>query len=67
MWHLYAASLLPLFNNIWLGQGTGNANFFFAATLTLGVANGMALMDVIYAGLTCGYGFQKEGIQLLQI
>jgi phosphatidylinositol glycan class U len=67
MWHVYASTLLPLFNNLWLGQGTGNSNFFYAATLVFGVANGAALLDSTWAGLTLPYGQPKEGYTLLQI
>jgi phosphatidylinositol glycan class U len=49
--HLHASLLLPLFNHLWLTQGTGNANFFYASTLVFACANGAALMDCIWAGL----------------
>lgn len=67
MWHVYASTLLPLFNNLWLGEGTGNSNFFYAATLVFGVANGAAILDAIWAGLIVPYGHQKEGIHLIHI
>ncbi|TFY80166.1 hypothetical protein EWM64_g3851, partial [Hericium alpestre] len=37
--HLHAALLLPLFHHLWTRAGTGNANFFYASTLVLGIAN----------------------------
>lgn len=49
--HLHASLLLPLFHSLWLEQGTGNANFFYASTLVFGLANGAAVVDCIYAGL----------------
>ena len=67
MWHLYAATLLPLFNNLWLGQGTGNSNFFYAATLVFGVSNGAAFLDSVWAGLTVPYGEIKQNHSLIQI
>jgi phosphatidylinositol glycan class U len=67
MWHVYASTLLPLFNNLWLGQGTGNSNFFYAATLVFGVANGAALLDAVWAGLTVPYGQQKDNVSVIQI
>ncbi|KIM30510.1 hypothetical protein M408DRAFT_15495 [Serendipita vermifera MAFF 305830] len=67
MWHMYAATLLPLFNNLWLGHGTGNSNFFYAATLVFGVANGAAFLDSTWAGLIAPYGKPKQGYTLLQI
>jgi phosphatidylinositol glycan class U len=67
MWHLHAALLLPLFHHLWLEQGTGNANFFYASTLVFGVANGAVLLDVIYAGLRMGIGPKREGWEIAQI
>ncbi|KZT29124.1 PIG-U-domain-containing protein [Neolentinus lepideus HHB14362 ss-1] len=54
--HLHAALLLPLFHSLWLTQGTGNANFFYASTLVFGMANGAALVDAIWAGLRIAIG-----------
>ncbi|TFK53497.1 PIG-U-domain-containing protein [Heliocybe sulcata] len=54
--HLHAALLLPLFHSLWLDQGTGNANFFYASTLVFGMANGAAMVDAIWAGLRIAVG-----------
>lgn len=67
MLHLHAALLLPLFHHLWMGQGTGNANFFYASTLVFGLGNGGAVMDALYAGLRVGYGEGKEGYAIVQI
>ncbi|GJJ06519.1 hypothetical protein Clacol_000711 [Clathrus columnatus] len=64
--HLHASLLLPLFNRLWLIQGTGNANFFYASTLVFGLANGFALVDVVWAGLRIAFGTVKEGWELAQ-
>jgi len=64
--HLHASLLLPLFNHLWLSQGTGNANFFYASTLVFGVANGAALMDCVWAGLRIALGEMKEGYEVVQ-
>ena len=64
--HLHAFLLLPLFNHLWLSQGTGNANFFYASTLVFGVANGAALMDCVWAGLRIALGEMKEGYEVVQ-
>ena len=64
--HLHASLLLPLFNHLWLSQGTGNANFFYASTLVFGIANGAALMDCVWAGLRIALGEMKEGYEVVQ-
>ncbi|TFK25205.1 cell division cycle protein 91 [Coprinopsis marcescibilis] len=58
--HLHAALLLPLFNHLWLVQGTGNANFFYASTLVFACANGAAVMDCLYAGMRIAIGANSE-------
>ncbi|CAL1712897.1 unnamed protein product [Somion occarium] len=64
--HLHSALLLPLFHHLWLSQGTGNANFFYASTLVFGVSNGAALLDAIWAGLRIAVGNLPEGYELIQ-
>ncbi|KAI0643137.1 PIG-U-domain-containing protein [Trametes meyenii] len=64
--HLHASLLLPLFNSLWLRQGTGNANFFYASTLVFGMGNGAALMDAIWAGLRIAIGELSEGYEVAQ-
>lgn len=64
--HLHASLLLPLFHQLWLTQGTGNANFFYASTLVFGMANGAALLDAIWAGLRIALGEPKEGYEIVQ-
>ncbi|KAK7040095.1 hypothetical protein VNI00_009900 [Paramarasmius palmivorus] len=59
--HLHASLLLPLFHHLWLAQGTGNANFFYASTLVFACANGAAVIDAIWAGLRIAVGEEKEG------
>ena len=59
--HLHAFLLLPLFHHLWIGTGTGNANFFYASTLVFGLANGCALLDCVWAGLRVAIGEEKEG------
>ncbi|KAH9936170.1 PIG-U-domain-containing protein [Fomitopsis serialis] len=64
--HLHAALLLPLFHYLWLTQGTGNANFFYASTLVFGMANGSALLDSIWAGLRIAIGELKDDFEVVQ-
>ncbi|KLO20322.1 PIG-U-domain-containing protein [Schizopora paradoxa] len=63
--HLHASLLLPLFHSLWLAQGTGNANFFYASTLVFGMANGAAVTDCMWAGLRVAFG-QKDGVEYVQ-
>ncbi|EGO00346.1 hypothetical protein SERLA73DRAFT_52780 [Serpula lacrymans var. lacrymans S7.3] len=64
--HLHASLLLPLFHHLWISQGTGNANFFYASTLVFGMANGAALVDCTWAGLRIAIGRNKEGYEVVQ-
>ncbi|EAU91081.2 cell division cycle protein 91 [Coprinopsis cinerea okayama7 len=64
--HLHAALLLPLFNHLWLIQGTGNANFFYASTLVFACANGMAVIDCLWAGMRIAIGKEVEGYSVIQ-
>jgi phosphatidylinositol glycan class U len=48
---LYSVILLPILHSLWLESGTGNANFFYAATLVYSLGCGMALVDILGAGL----------------
>jgi len=65
--HLHACLLLPLFNRLWLSQGTGNANFFYASTLVFGMANGFAVTDCIWAGIRAAFGEEQHGWSLIQV
>jgi len=64
--HLHASLLMPLFNSLWLTQGTGNANFFYASTLVFACANGAALDDALWSGLGIAIGQRVEGYHIVQ-
>ncbi|KAJ3504422.1 hypothetical protein NLJ89_g7940 [Agrocybe chaxingu] len=64
--HLHAALLMPLFNHLWLTQGTGNANFFYATTLVFACANAAGLVDCMWAGLRIAIGEEAEGWAVVQ-
>ncbi|KAF8160705.1 GPI transamidase subunit PIG-U [Crassisporium funariophilum] len=64
--HLHASLLMPLFHHLWLTQGTGNANFFYASTLVFACANGAALVDSIWAGLRIAIGENVNGYTIVQ-
>jgi GPI-anchor transamidase subunit U len=64
--HLHASLLMPLFHHLWLSQGTGNANFFYASTLVFGCANAAALVDCIWAGLRVAIGKEQDGWEVVQ-
>jgi hypothetical protein len=49
--HLYTFILLPLLHSLWLLTGTGNANFFYAATMVHGLNSSLAVVDVMGAAL----------------
>ncbi|KAF8445050.1 GPI transamidase subunit PIG-U [Boletus edulis BED1] len=59
--HIHAALLLPLFHALWVTEGRGNANFYYAASLVMGVAGGMGVVDACYAGLRIAFGDVAEG------
>lgn len=48
--HLYTSLLLPLLHSLWLLTGTGNANFFYAATMVYGLNATLAVVDALGAG-----------------
>ncbi|KAJ2926763.1 hypothetical protein H1R20_g10352, partial [Candolleomyces eurysporus] len=64
--HLHASLLLPLFHHLWLTQGTGNANFFYASTLVFACANGAAVMDSLWAGMRIAIGKNTEDYSIVQ-
>ncbi|KZW00205.1 PIG-U-domain-containing protein [Exidia glandulosa HHB12029] len=66
MLHLYSSLLLVLFHNLWLVQGTGNANFYYASTMVFGLANGFAVTDLIWAGLRAAFGRIPDGWEVTQ-
>ncbi|OJT10405.1 hypothetical protein TRAPUB_13097 [Trametes pubescens] len=62
---IYIAPICIKFH-LWLRQGTGNANFFYASTLVFGMGNGGALLDAVWAGLRIAIGELKEGYEVAQ-
>jgi phosphatidylinositol glycan class U len=48
---LYTLILLPLLHSLWLLTGTGNANFFYAATMVHGLNSSLAVVDILTAAL----------------
>ncbi|KIM45341.1 hypothetical protein M413DRAFT_17367 [Hebeloma cylindrosporum] len=64
--HLHSALLMPLFHHLWLTQGTGNANFFYATTLVFACSNGAALVDSIWAGLRIAIGPPVDNYTVVQ-
>lgn len=54
--HVHAALLLPLFHALWVTEGRGNANFYYAASLVMGVGGGMGVVDACFAGLRIAFG-----------
>jgi len=58
--HMHAALLLPLFHALWVTEGRGNANFYYAASLVVGVAGGIGVVDACFAGLRIAFGDVAE-------
>ncbi|XP_065065355.1 phosphatidylinositol glycan anchor biosynthesis class U protein-like isoform X2 [Rhopilema esculentum] len=48
---LFSAILAPVLYHLWVYAGSGNANFFYAATLAFNLAQILLLSDVVYAYL----------------
>jgi len=48
---MYSISFEPLMYNLWIWQGTGNANFLFIINLIFNIAQILLLMDTIHAFL----------------
>ncbi|KAJ3114512.1 hypothetical protein HK100_001646 [Physocladia obscura] len=46
---MYASVLLPLFYNLWIYAGSGNANFFYAITLVVGAGQVTLIGDFVAA------------------
>ncbi|KAG2142007.1 PIG-U-domain-containing protein [Suillus cothurnatus] len=61
--HLHAALLLPLQHVLWVSEGRGNANFYYAASLVMGMAGGAGLVDACWAGLRIAVGDAKVGAE----
>jgi len=57
--HLHAALLLPLQHVLWVNEGRGNANFYYAASLVMGMAGGAGLVDACWAGMRIAVGDAK--------
>ena len=57
---VYAVALAPAFHYLWLYAGSGNANFFYASTLVMGLANGASTMDALWAWLRTGFVRDKD-------
>lgn len=57
--HLHAALLLPLQHVLWVSEGRGNANFYYAASLVMGMAGGAGLVDACFAGMRIAIGDVK--------
>lgn len=49
--YLYTLLLLPILHSLWLLTGTGNANFFYAATMVHGLNSSLAIVDFVGASI----------------
>jgi len=48
---LYGALLAPIFHYLWIYQGSGNANFYYAMTIIMSIAQIVFILDFIQAKL----------------
>ncbi|EGF81123.1 hypothetical protein BATDEDRAFT_16197 [Batrachochytrium dendrobatidis JAM81] len=69
---LYASVLGPLFFNLWIYSGAGNANFFYAITLVFALAQVMYLVDFSFAMLRREWekmnpGWRRMRLEIAQI
>ncbi|ORY87040.1 CDC91 cell division cycle 91-like protein [Protomyces lactucae-debilis] len=48
---LYCCIFGPAFHYLWIYQGSGNANFFYAITLVWNLSQGLLLTDIVFAWL----------------
>ena len=62
--HLYTSILLPLLHSLWLLTGTGNANFFYAATMVYGLNASLAIVDIL--GAVIRRDMHREGLVVVQ-
>lgn len=60
--HLYTSILLPLLHSLWLLTGSGNANFFYAATMVYGLNATLALADVLTAVISLDMKERLRGL-----
>jgi phosphatidylinositol glycan class U len=57
---LYSSVLMPLSWNAWLYQGSGNANFYYASTLVVGIGQIWLLVEVLHLALERAYLFRHK-------
>ncbi|KAJ3271164.1 hypothetical protein HDV01_007022 [Terramyces sp. JEL0728] len=67
---LYCCILGPLFFNLWIYNGSGNANFYYAITLLWGVTQTMFCVDLIFAQIKRDFeqkspGWRKSRVDLI--
>lgn len=57
---VFVSVLAPIFWSMWIYQGTGNANFYYAINLALTLAQVMFIIDSIAVVLKEDYGVKKQ-------
>ncbi|KAI8913517.1 GPI transamidase subunit PIG-U, partial [Gorgonomyces haynaldii] len=68
---MYASILGPMFYNLWVYSGSGNANFFYAITLVYSLAQVIIVVDMMYALVQREWdqkhpGWRRMRVQLIQ-
>ncbi|KAJ3045481.1 hypothetical protein HDV00_009134 [Rhizophlyctis rosea] len=64
---IYASVLGPLFHNLWLYAGSGNANFFFAITLVWAMAQVFGVLDVTFAMMRREWDRKNAGLRVARV
>lgn len=59
--YLYSSIVLPLAWYVWLYQGSGNANFYYGATLAIGCAQVWLIIEILHIALERAYKV-KHGV-----
>lgn len=63
----YASILGPLFYDLWIYAGSGNANFFYAITLVFGLAQIFLLVDSFFAWIKWDWDREHPGWRLVGV
>lgn len=64
---IYATVLGPLFYNLWVLAGAGNANFFYAITLLFSLAQIILVVDLLFGMLLREWERTHPGWRLLRV
>jgi phosphatidylinositol glycan class U len=58
---------MPLFFNLWVYYGSGNANFFYAITLLYNAAQIFFVLEFVYASLLREWDLMYPGLRKARV